>query len=94
MTGLGPVHGGGTFVRCNNNSILLMAIATASLIWKISEKWGGAGWGEVAMSFHKPDFLAPVSPGEMGMDFSCKGLRDGKACTAELRKPRPCSHAG
>ena len=46
------------------------------------------------MSFHKPNFLAPVPPGEMGMDFSCKGLRDGKACTAELRKPRLRSQAG
>lgn len=46
------------------------------------------------MSFHKPDFLAPVSPGGMGMDFSCKGLRDGKACKAELKKPRPRSQAG
>lgn len=46
------------------------------------------------MSFHKPDSLAPVSPGEMGMDFSCKGLRDGKACKAELKKPRPRSQAG
>ena len=54
----------------------------------------GQGGARLLCLFTSLNFLAPVSPGEMGMDFSCKGLRDGKACTAELRKPRLRSQAG